>query len=208
MTVSGKAIHILGGGGHAKVAVATAEAAGIAVAAVYDDDVAKIGSHLIGHKIVGAVSSTTWWLEADAVGLIAIGSNHVRQQMAAEYPARWQSLVHPTAWIHPSVKIGAGTLVCAGAIIQPDAIIGAHCIVNTGAVIEHDCQIGDFAHLGPTSCLAGAVSVGEGVLLGAGAVVMPAIQIGAWSVVGAGAAVAADVADRVTVAGVPARPIV
>lgn len=205
--MSGGGIHIIGGGGHAKVAIAAAEAAGIGIAAVYDDNPARHGADLIGHRIQGAIPQADWWREARAGALIAIGDNRARRRIADQYPALWRTLIHPTAWVHASARIGPGTLVCAGAIVQPDAVIGAHVIVNTGAVVEHDCVVGDFTHLGPTSCLAGAASVGQGALLGAGAVVMPAVAIGAWTVVGAGAAVTSRVPDDAKVAGVPAKPL-
>ena len=203
--MSGVALYILGGGGHAKVAIAAAEAAGIGIAAVYDDNAARHGADLIGYRISGAIPSADWWRGIDGGALIAIGDNRARRRIATQCPARWQALVHPGAWVHASAKIGAGTLICAGAVVQPDAVIGAHAIINTGAVVEHDCVVGDFAHLGPSSCLAGGASVGEGALLGAGAVVVPSTTIGAWAVVGAGAAVIAGVADNAKVAGVPAR---
>ncbi|MCE9649657.1 MAG: NeuD/PglB/VioB family sugar acetyltransferase [Parvibaculum sp.] len=205
--MSGSALYIIGGGGHAKVAIAAAEAAGLGIAAIYDDNQEKRGTDLIGYRIGGAIPPADWWRSADGGALIAIGDNRARQRIAAQCPARWQALIHPSAWVHASAKIGPGALICAGAIVQPDAVIGAHAIVNTGAVVEHDCIAGDFVHLGPASCLAGGASVAEGAFLGAGAVIIPGISVGAWAIVGAGAAVTATVADNTKIAGVPAKPL-
>jgi acetyltransferase-like isoleucine patch superfamily enzyme len=79
--------------------------------------------------------------------------------------------------------------------------------VNTAASLDHDCVLGAFAHVAPGTHLAGSVVVGDGAFLGVGVSVIPGRRIGAWATVGAGAAVIHDVADRVTVVGVPARPL-
>lgn len=200
-------IQIIGGGGHAKVAIAAAEAAGIGIAAIFDDDASKQGRDLIGYRITGAVPDAAWWRGSDVGALIAIGDGRARQRITARCPARWQTLIHPTAWVHASARVGAGTLICAGAIVQPDAVIGAHVIINTGAVVEHDCKVGDFGHIAPMACLAGGASVGDGTLVGAGAVISPAVKVGNWSTIGAGSVVLGEVGDGLTIAGVPARPL-
>src|SRR5262249_58040314 len=112
----------------------------------------------------------------------------------------------PTAWVHPSVTIGAGTVIFAGAVIQPDATIGAHVIVNTRASIDHDCVLGDFVHVAPGVGLAGNVTLEEGAFLGIGAAAVPGSRVGAWATVGAGGVVIQPIAAGVTAVGVPARP--
>jgi serine acetyltransferase len=82
------------------------------------------------------------------------------------------------------------------------------CIVNTGATIDHDCQLAEGVHVCPGTHLSGGVVVGARSWIGVGASVRQCIRIGADVTVGAGAAVVRDVADRLTVVGVPARPIV
>ena len=74
--------------------------------------------------------------------IIAIGDNTLREKLAGSIKnVEWVSVVHPHAYLHPSVQLGEGTVVFAGAVVQPDASIGAHVIVNTGATIDHDCLI-------------------------------------------------------------------
>lgn len=199
-------LYILGAGGHAKVVVATAEAAGFEIAAIYDEDDGKRGKALLGHAITVPTPAAGDWPK-DAAAIIAIGDNRVRQRLAAIHTLNWPAVVHPGAMVHPSVTIGPGTLVCAGVIIQPDAKIGAHAIINTGAIVEHDCRVGDYAHIGPAACLAGNVDIGEGAFVGAGTTVIPGIRVGAGAIVGAGAAIVTDIAPDAKVGGVPARPL-
>ncbi|HEY4344155.1 MAG TPA: acetyltransferase [Parvibaculum sp.] len=200
-------IQIIGGGGHAKVAISTAEAAGIGIAAVFDDDASKHGRDIIGYRIAGPIPSAASWSGSTTGALIAIGDGKARQSIAKRCPARWQSLIHPTARVHASARIGVGTLICAGAVVQPDAVIGDHVIVNTGVVVEHDCEVGDFVHIAPMACLTGGCILGEGAFIGAGAVVASASRVGNWVTVGAGSVVLREVPDGLTVIGVPAKPL-
>ena len=115
----------------------------------------------------------------------------------------WATVIHPNAYVHPSVAIGEGSVIFAGAVVQPDVVIGKHCIINSTATIDYDSVIGDFVHIGPSSSLAGGVSVMEGAFLG----MRSGKSIGKWSVVGAGGVITKDIPDNVTAVGVPAKVV-
>lgn len=194
-------LHVIGAGGHAKVVIALAEALGLVVRGVYDDQ--PSAPEVLEHPIIGPVSSVPDVPGTQAV--IAIGSNAARRQIAGLFThVTWASLVHPRAWVAPSSVIGPGTVVMAGGIVQPDVVLGAHVIVNTSASVDHDCDLGDYVHVAPGSHLAGQVTLEEGVFLGAGAVCIPGVSVGAWSIVGAGAGVIQSLPAKMTAAGLPA----
>jgi sugar O-acyltransferase (sialic acid O-acetyltransferase NeuD family) len=198
-------IVVVGSGGHAKVVIATARAAGLEVAAIADDDPARWGQRVLGVEVTGPAPAVLD--DPDQTAVLAIGANRARQRLAAAARCRFATILHPGAVIDPTVRLGAGTVVFAGAVIQPDTALGAHAIVNTGASIDHDCAIGDFVHIAPGVRLAGDVALGDGVFLGIGAVAIPGVRIGAWTTVGAGAAVIGDLGADLVAAGVPARPL-
>jgi sugar O-acyltransferase (sialic acid O-acetyltransferase NeuD family) len=201
-----KSVVVVGAGGHAKVVISTLQAAGYTVTAAFDDDPAKRGQLLLGVPVKGATSELPDTYDVEAI--VAIGSNPLRQQMALRFgQAVWVTVVHPAAYVHPSVKIGPGTVVFAGAVIQPGSVVGAHVIVNTGATIDHDCVVGEYVHLAPGVRLAGDVEVGQGAFVGIGSVVVPGIRIGEWATVGAGGVVVSDLPDGVTAVGIPAKPM-
>lgn len=200
-----RTVGVIGAGGHAKVVIATLQAAGYESIVVFDDDPAKWGTELLGLRVTGPVSEVRereleW-------GLIAIGDNLQRKEMASTLALEWLRLVHPSACVHDSVVLGAGTVVFAGAVIQPDTVVGTHSIINTRAALDHDCQLGNFVHIAPGASLCGGVGVGEGTLVGVGASAIPGVRIGSWSTVGAGAAVVADLPDGTLALGVPAKPV-
>jgi sugar O-acyltransferase (sialic acid O-acetyltransferase NeuD family) len=198
-------IVVIGGGGHAKVAIGTLSTLNFLVEVVVDDDETKWGKNIAGVPIKG-LGSIIGLDQKRAI--IAIGSNRIRKRLALEIRCeKWETIIHPYAFVHPSVSIGEGTVVFAGAVIQPDAVVGKHCIINTNAAIDHDCLIGDYSHVGPGVSLAGNVTVGEGAFLGIGSVAIMGSAIGRWSTVGAGAAVVHNIPDNVTAVGLPARII-
>lgn len=195
-------VFVIGAGGHAAVVISVLQECGVDVAGIFDDDSTRRGSDILGVKILGPISDLQQKIGADAV--IAIGHNRTRQKIAATLSLNWISVIHPRAYVHHSVALGPGSVVCAGAIIQPRAVVGEHVIVNTSATVDHDCALGDYVHIAPGAHLAGAVQVGEGTMLGIGSMVIQGIRIGSWAMVGAAAAVVRDVPDSVTVIGVPA----
>ena len=143
-------------------------------------------------------------------GVIGIGDNHLRMQVAMATRRRDPSfefiaLVHPSAQRLRGVQIGHGSVVMPGALINSAATIGAHCILNTGCVVDHDCVVEDFASIAPGATLGGGVRIGRGSVVALGAKVIHGIAVGAGSVVGAGSLVLQDVADGVLAYGSPCR---
>lgn len=195
---------VIGAGGHARVVIAAMQAAGIEVVAAWDDDPERIGQTILGVRVRGPIANAVSARDVPAV--IAIGDNRARERVAASLPLQWISVVHPRAWVHETVHLEPGAVVCAGAIVQPDVRVGAHVIVNTSASVDHDCVLEDFVHLGPGVNLCGGVRVETGALLGVGACARPNARIGAWSTVGAGGVVIEPVPPGVVAIGCPARP--
>lgn len=196
-------LYVLGSGGHAKVVIATIEACGHKVMGLFDDDPRTHGKKILGVPVLGSIADVKNYPVKKAV--IGIGSNEVRAKIASEYSLNWITLVHPEALIHPTVKIGKGTVVFAKVVIQPDSVIGDHAIVNTGAIVEHDCHVGNLTHLCPGVVLAGGVGVGESCLIGTGTKVIPGKKIGQYCTLGAGSVVTKDIPEFSLAVGVPAE---
>ena len=196
---------VLGGGGHAKVVISTLQASGWDVVGCFDDVASKKGSLLLGVPILGRIQDLS---SLPGPAVIGIGSNMIRRYLNDRFPdADWLSPIHPTAWVHESVRLGRGTVIFAGAIVQADSIIGVHGILNTGCGVDHDCQLGEFVHVCPGVHLSGGVILEDNVMIGVGGAVTPGCRIGNGAIIGAGATVISDIQPGVKAVGTPAIPM-
>lgn len=208
--MTARRILVYGSGGHGKVVAEVSRAAGFDVVTFIDDDAARQAATVLGLGVVswqGALSNTSLHGMPVALGM---GDNPARQRCSdriASAGFEIATLIHPSAVIAPTARIGAGTVVMPLAVVNPDAVVAEGCILNTGCVIEHDCILGKFVHISPNGALGGGVSVGDRAHVGLGAIILPGISIGVDVRVGAGAVVTKAVPDGITVVGAPARPL-
>lgn len=202
-----RSLAILGASGHGKVVADTAECCGWGSIEFFDDHWPALQRN--GHwDVVGNTAALLERLEDFDGVVVAIGANKVRHLKLIELHAagaRLCTLIHPAATVSRYASLDYGSVVFAGAVVNADARIGAGAIVNTGCSIDHDCVLGSAVHISPGARLAGGVNVGNLSWVGIGATVRQLVSIGAGSTIGAGAAVVANVADNLTVVGIPAR---
>jgi sugar O-acyltransferase (sialic acid O-acetyltransferase NeuD family) len=119
-------------------------------------------------------------------------------------------LKHPSVILQDeyAIQIGAGSILCAGAVLTNDIVLGKHVLLNLNCTVGHDTQIGNYSSIMPGVNIAGQVTLGEAVLIGAGANIKNHVRIGDRSKIGMGAAVIHDIGAGVTAVGVPARVVV
>lgn len=198
---------ILGASGHGKVVADTAECCGWKTIEFFDDAWPEL-QHNGAWSVVGNTEALLERSKQFDGVLVAIGNNRIRHAKLLELQAADAclcSLVHPAATVSRYAVLEDGSVVFAGAVVSADSRIGLGAILNTGCSIDHDCELGAAVHVSPGARLAGGVTVGNLSWIGIGASVRQLVRIGAGVMVGAGAAVTADVADNLTVVGVPAR---
>jgi serine O-acetyltransferase len=101
--------------------------------------------------------------------------------------------------IHPAARIGKGILIDHATSI----VIGETAVVGDNVSMLHEVT------LGGTGKITGDrhPKVQSGVLIGAGAKILGNVSIGKNAKIGAGSVVLEDVADYLTVAGVPAKSV-
>ena len=139
-----------------------------------------------------------------------IGSNKIRAKLfekVQESGFEIVSLIHPSAIISLSAKIGKGTVVMSNAVVNAKATIGEGVIFNTSCVVEHECMVENFVHISPNVALAGDVKVGKSTHIGIGSNVIQGIIIGNNVVIGAGSTVVKDINNFKKAYGNPCKEI-
>jgi len=144
-----------------------------------------------------------------ARGLVmAIGAPAGKRAVAERLVAaggRFAALLHPSAWIAASARIGEGVVASVFAHVSADAVLEDFAMLNGHASVGHDVRLGAFSTLSGHVDLTGAVRIGEGCFLGSGARVLPGLTLGAGCTVGAGAVVMRDAPAGSTLYAAPAR---
>jgi sugar O-acyltransferase (sialic acid O-acetyltransferase NeuD family) len=140
--------------------------------------------------------------------LLAIGIPGVRRRVAEDLlarGARFVTLIHPSAIVTTTARLGAGTIVCPAAVVSDAALVGRCALVNYHASIAHDCWVGDYAVLSPYAALAGGARVADDAFLAMHASVGPSTRLGSRSKVAANSCALCDVPADSLVHGVPGR---
>jgi sugar O-acyltransferase (sialic acid O-acetyltransferase NeuD family) len=200
---------IIGGGGHTRVLIGMAQAAGLNIKGIITSNAALLGEEVLDVPVLGLEGEVALdpaqIVLINGVGNLASRAGSglaVRAAIYQRYRARgfdFLPLMSNHAVVQPHVMMGEGVQVMPGAVIQSGAIIGENVIVNTRASIDHDAVIYPHCHIAPAAVLCGHVVVGEETHIGAGAVIIQGIRIGCNVVVGAGAVVTHHVPDNVII---------
>jgi sugar O-acyltransferase (sialic acid O-acetyltransferase NeuD family) len=209
---------VVGAGGFGREALDAVRAANTApgphwrLVGVLDDAPSPANLTRLAERAVPYLGEVAGWLgrrrRPDTRYLIAIGSPAGRALLAARFEAAGltaATVVHPRATLGSLVRLGPGSVVCAGVQVSTNVRVGAHVHLNPGSVIGHDCVLEDFVSVNPGAVVSGECRIAARALIGAGAVVLQRLSVGAASTVGAAACVTRSVEPGVVVVGVPAR---
>lgn len=205
-----KRLLIIGAGGHGRVVADSADAAGVWSDIAFVDDKYPNIKASGRWSVIGVLADLDVLHEFWGAVVVAIGDNVLRlklQEKASEIGYFVATIIHPSAVVANDAEIGDGSVIFANAVVNTGCHIGRSVILNTAATIDHDVVIRDGVHVSPGAHLAGDIVVGDCAWIGIGASIINGLEIGQRAIVGAGASVVNDVADDVTVVGVPARPV-
>ena len=177
--------------------------------AFLDSDPAKHGTNVMNMPVRGGGEQIAALLDAGVRGaIVAIGENVARVAVAetlAAHGLQLFSAIHPLASISRSAQIGEHVIIGPRAIVCVHVRIGAHTVLSAGAIAEHDNVVGRGVFLYPAVRLAGTVTVDDFATVGIGASVIPGRRVGRGAYVEPGAVVIHDVPPNTTVGGVPAE---
>lgn len=140
--------------------------------------------------------------------VISIGTPHTLNNIVKNIftpNIEFVNLIHPSAEIHDSVKMGKGNIFAFGNFISCDVTIGDFNVFNTKCGIGHDVCIGSFNVFNPNSQISGSVTIGNENFWGLNSSVMQERKIGNNNKIGASTFVTRNVKDNESLFGIPAK---
>lgn len=173
-----------------------------------DDDPAKAGTRVDGRPVLGPLA----WLsgqEAQAiVGIARWRTPGIRRRIVEQLalPAeRYATIVHPSASVSASAKVGRGTAILQNVVITGGTRVGDHVLISQNVTMAHDQVVEDFVSIASGVTVAGFARLCTGSYIGAGAVINTDVTIREDALVGVGSVVLRNVPAGRTVFGNPAQ---
>lgn len=181
---------------------------------VLDDSYKNMPSLICDIPLLGGTNLLPELLEESSLTFItAIGNqnnfrNRAKILNSFNIPDdRWETLVHPTANISRSTKIGFGTAIHAGVSIGPNCTLGHNCLILPNVVIGHDSIILDNVMVNAGVAIAGHVRIEESCYIGIGATIRDHVSIERSTLIGMGSVVVSNCSSNSKYIGNPARVI-
>jgi sugar O-acyltransferase (sialic acid O-acetyltransferase NeuD family) len=174
-----------------------------------DDDPRLRGAEIDGVRVIGSLASARDYPDADLV--FGIGSHRTRLARQSimdrlRIPSdRFISLIHPSATIYPTAKIGPGSIIHSGVVVGNDVILDRFNVVTFGAVLGPYVHLGAFSMVATLAIVLTGVTVGPGAFIGAGATIQDGISVGPGALVGMASAIYRDVPSGAVVLGNPGK---
>ena len=119
-----------------------------------------------------------------------------------------KSMIHPTAIISPSVKLGIGVGIKSFCVLASDVVVGDFTFLQSSVIMGHDVNIGNFCQVNSFAFFAGHVKVHDLVSISAGVRIIQNVVVEEESVVGIGSVVLRRVKKNTTVFGNPAKRLI
>lgn len=175
------------------------------------DDGKQKGEMVNNFPVLGGRKELATW-DRDLCVAVSVGGPATKRiiiESVSNPRINYPVLIHPSAIIQDPefVKIGKGSIICAGTIITTNIEIGDFVLLNLCCTVGHDAVIGDFCSFMPSVNISGEDNIGQAVYVGTGANLINQISIGENVTIGAGAVVTRDIPSDCTAVGVPAKPI-
>lgn len=174
-----------------------------------DDDPARHGTSLNGLPVLGPIDLVDDHPAAAVVLCTGRPDNYVSRRLIAERLGldddRYATVVHPTANVGASCRVGAGSVILGHVDLTADVAVGRHVEVMPHVVLTHDVEVDDFATIASGVLAAGACHIRGEAYVGSGARLREGIAVGERALIGMGALVTRDVPAERLWFGSPAR---
>jgi sugar O-acyltransferase (sialic acid O-acetyltransferase NeuD family) len=158
--------------------------------------------------IIGTV--TNYDIEEGDVFFCGIGSVTLRKkcvEIIISKGGKFINLIHPTAVISPSVKLGFGVAIKSFCVISSNVTIGDYSFLQSSVIVGHDVIIGKYCQINSFSFFAGCAMIDDQVLVGAHSKFIQGAKAEELTTIGIGSLIIRKVKKNTTVFGTPAKEI-
>jgi sugar O-acyltransferase (sialic acid O-acetyltransferase NeuD family) len=173
-----------------------------------DDDLRVLDNYSMDIRVISNIDS--YVIEEQDRFLIAIGNVDMKKNIITKLKvknAQFLTLIHPTAIVVNTAKIGEGIIICPFVTISDNVQLGNFAMLNIYSSCGHDAKVGNYCILSPYATLNGFVILEDEVFLGTHTTVIPYKKVGYKSKISANSVVMRDVPAHKMVFGVPGKSI-
>lgn len=117
------------------------------------------------------------------------------------------SIIHPSAYIDSSAKIGKGVVILPHSTVDAGCKIGNGVLLNTAVCIAHDTEIKTCCFIAPSAALAGFIKIEKRCFIGINSTIIDNISICQDTQIGAGAVITKSIIEKGLYVGVPAKKV-
>jgi len=175
---------------------------------VLDDDRSLWGKERFGVKVLGSLQQAARLRDVRFINCLGSPANFWKRGAVLTRTGiplgRFETLVHPTASLARTSRIGNGTVLYPNVVVMANVRIGNHVTVLASTVMNHDVVVEDLCIITSGVNISGRVRIGRGSYIGSGATLIQDLVVGEHALVGMGSVVTREVAPRTVVAGNPA----
>jgi sugar O-acyltransferase (sialic acid O-acetyltransferase NeuD family) len=143
--------------------------------------------------------------------LIAIGDSQIRKKIVNELPINTEYFTYidkkAILMDKNNIKIGEGSIICAGSILTTNIKIGKFNHINLNTTIGHDAELGDYITTTPGVHISGETKIGNNSYFGCGSVIRNKISICDNVIIGMNGVITKDIKEEGTYIGIPIRKL-
>jgi sugar O-acyltransferase (sialic acid O-acetyltransferase NeuD family) len=138
--------------------------------------------------------------------LLTIANIKLRNELVKQLPhnTNYYTYIDERAIImDKNVKIGKGSIICAGAILTTNVTVGEFSQINLNSTVGHDTVLGDYFTCAPGVNISGHCCIGRDVYIGTNASIKENVKICDSVIVGMNSGVVKNIAIPGTYIGTP-----
>lgn len=146
-----------------------------------DDDLNKDTYSFYGYRVLGGtdrLEELNRKMPFSAV--LAIRDGSVRRKLVEDHPGfdNWETIIHPTAVIASSTKIGKGCIFFPQVTVSVDTYLGNFGLLYIHSTVCNDCWIGNYVSIMANASISEHVEIAGQSLIPANSSIEPHIKQG------------------------------